>query len=57
MLEFLGSFGQPTYYLRIVKTIWVDRWTEIVNVCCFQNIAYSEWLGVCVENELLMHVI
>ena len=39
MLEFLGSFGQPTYYLGTVKIVRVDGWTKIVHVCCLQNIA------------------
>ena len=39
MLEFLGSFRQPTYCLRTVKTVLVDGWTQIVHVYCLQNIA------------------
>ena len=39
MLEFLGSFGQPTCCLGTVKTVRVDGWTEIVHVCCLHNIA------------------
>ena len=30
--------GQPTYCLGIVKTVWVDGWTEIVHVCYLHNI-------------------
>ena len=51
MLEFLGSFGQPTHCFWTVKTARVDGWTKIVRVCCLQNIAYSEWLGVCTETN------
>ena len=51
MLEFLGSFGQPTHCFWTVKTSRVDGWTKIVHVCCLQNIAYTEWLGVWTETN------
>ena len=35
----LSSFGQPTCFLGIVKTVRVDGWTKIVHVCCLHNIA------------------
>ena len=34
MLEFLGSFGQPTHCFWTIKTARVDGWTKIVHVCC-----------------------
>ena len=39
MLEFFGSFKQPTYCFETVKIVRVDGWTKIVHVCCLQNIA------------------
>ena len=39
MLNEGAVHGQPTYCLGTVKTVRVDGWTEIVQVCYLHNIA------------------
>ena len=52
MLEFLGSFGQPTYCLKTVKTVQVDGWTKncpcvLFAKYCLNWMALIVWKMIC----------
>ena len=49
--KFWAVSNNPRIVCRLLKQSGLIGWAEIVHVCCLQNIAYSEWLGVCVETN------